>query len=514
MSDANGVLLFYTDGDTIFDASQHMMLGGSGISFDPMQHGSSTQGALIVPQPGSDHIYYVFTLGCAEYSLQGGFRYSVVDMDLNNGLGAVTSTYNWLAGPVLEKMAAIHHSNGVDVWVLVHEHGSDAFLAYLVTASGISTNPVISHSGVEQILPTYPYCMSRGYMKFSPDGNHLVVLSTSDCHSYVFYPQLFSFDDSTGVVTLDYTVADPDLVRYYGASFSPSSELLYFSTGWHGSVIHQFDATATDSIAFLASKVVIADSPGNLFGALQIGPDGRIYIARSMGYVDVIDAPDQAGTACGYVMNAIRLLGCTYSEFGLPNFIESYFRSFSSGVVCPSDSIHADFTYSSSGTCIGDTFHFTDLSTCYPEDVGQWHWNFNDPGSGPNNTSDLQSPTHAFASAGLHEVRLRAGVEHLTFACKSDTLKVLINVDECTTDIEPVMSQAVVVHGPDGLPVLPPGTCTHFWIVNALGQVQVQGQGPPSIDNAGPWLATASTGIYYLQLQLESAVRTIRLVVE
>ena len=60
------------------------MSNGYGLMGSPV----STQSALIVPLPGSSNIYYVFTV--PQWGNANGFRYSIIDMSLKSGLGAVT----------------------------------------------------------------------------------------------------------------------------------------------------------------------------------------------------------------------------------------------------------------------------------------------------------------------------------------------------------------------------------------------------------------------------------------
>ena len=57
-----------------------------------------------------------------------------------------------------------------------------------------------------------------------------------------------------------------------------------------------------------------------LTGSLQLGPDGRIYVAMNNSlYLGVINYPNYKGTACDFAMNGIYLDG-KMSRFGLPNF--------------------------------------------------------------------------------------------------------------------------------------------------------------------------------------------------
>src|SRR5437764_1215512 len=63
ISDANGNLLFYTDGIKVWNKNHVVMTNGTGLRGDP----SSTQSGIIVPKPGSSTIYYIFTV-----DMQGG----------------------------------------------------------------------------------------------------------------------------------------------------------------------------------------------------------------------------------------------------------------------------------------------------------------------------------------------------------------------------------------------------------------------------------------------------------
>jgi PKD repeat protein len=57
--------------------------------------------------------------------------------------------------------------------------------------------------------------------------------------------------------------------------------------------------------------------------------------------------------------------------------------------------------------CVNQSIQFTDLSqTNGGGSLTVWNWNFDDPGSGINNISTLQNPTHTFATAGSYQVRL------------------------------------------------------------------------------------------------------------
>jgi len=338
ISDTSGNLLFYTNGDSVWNKNHVAMKNGydMGISNNPVT-ASASQGALIVPLPNSNSLYYVFTTDDAEHRLKNGYRYSIVDMSLNNGLGDVTTKAQLLVDTVLEKQTAILHSNCTDIWVITHEYNSDAFYAFQLTENGLTSPPVISHvgqiqTGIDKIPSTgtinyQPESMARGYMQSSPDGKKIVVLPFSDYHRYPGPVEVFSFDNATGEISLDYTVEDVDSVVYYGASFSSNSEVLYLTAGWHGLFLHQFDMRSENSKDFLASRNVIHELPmgsnPSVFGGLSLATDGKIYISSHKRWMDVIHQPNILGSGCGYEHQYINLP--SFSAHSVPNFMQSYF---------------------------------------------------------------------------------------------------------------------------------------------------------------------------------------------
>ncbi len=128
ISDTTGNLLFYTNGQTVWNKNHQVMDNGTGL----LGRASSTQAALIVPWPDNDSLFYIFTTH-GRGLIQDGLRHSIVNINENNGLGKVVAKNNLLVDVVCEKLTATHHANGRDVWVLVHGFPNDSFYAYLVT---------------------------------------------------------------------------------------------------------------------------------------------------------------------------------------------------------------------------------------------------------------------------------------------------------------------------------------------------------------------------------------------
>ncbi len=85
----------------------------------------------------------------------------------------------------------------------------------------------------------------------------------------------------------------------------------------------------------------------------------------------------------------------------------------------------ANFSFSSPA-CEGFIISFTDISTATGGAIiNQWAWNFGDPASGPNNTSNLQNPTHIFALPGTYNVTL---VVTTTTGCSSILFTSLVTI--------------------------------------------------------------------------------------
>ena len=121
LSDKDGNLLLYTNGITVWNRNHKVMPNGNGL----MGGKSSTQSALILPKPGSESIYYIFTTDIQAQS--NGLRYSVVDMSKDNGNGDIVTRNNFMIAPATEKLTAVRHSNGRDWWVLAHRWNSKGY---------------------------------------------------------------------------------------------------------------------------------------------------------------------------------------------------------------------------------------------------------------------------------------------------------------------------------------------------------------------------------------------------
>jgi WD40 repeat protein len=304
-----GELLFYTDGQTVWNRQHQPMPGGRHL----MGSGSSTQSALIVPDPGSGNIFYIFTV--AAQGAPDGLRYSVVDMTRANGMGDVPRANILLITPVAEKLAAVRHANGRDVWVVAHRWNSNAFVSYLVTAEGVSSGkPLMSNVGA---MNAGPGRNAIGALKFSPDGTKLAAALWRENNKF----EVYDFDRSTGKVSNARSFGP--YAEAYGVEFSPDGRLLYGTCNGN-SASKTPSASETQVLQFdLKTKtaVPVGHSSNHKLGGLQRGPDGKIYVAREdNSFLGVIEQPNTSGAACQYVDDGLKL-GGRRSKLGLPAFV-------------------------------------------------------------------------------------------------------------------------------------------------------------------------------------------------
>lgn len=382
ISDASGKLLFYTDGITVYNKNHTVMLNGTGLWGDP----STTQSATIVPRPGSTTQFYIFTIDAE--AKPHGLSYSVVDMSLAGGLGAVTIKNVFVMSSMCEKISIVKNADKTGFWVLTHLWDSDSFQARLLTSAGLSA-PVTTNIGGKITTTDFvsPGVLNventLGYMKFSPDGTKVALCNYGDSPTRKGNLQLFDFDNINGVLSNAQTLMS-NQYGLYGLEFSPNGKILYATLNRFGK-LYQFDLTAPN---IPASRVVLLDSPSKLrIGALQLAPDMKIYITTSVDpTLGVINNPNGVNVSCGLNMSGINL--GTISYLGLPAFNQSIFFT-------P--------TIYFKNTCLGDITEFELISD---QDITSVTWDFGD-GTPPQTVLNNNKITHQYSvsTPGVYTVK-------------------------------------------------------------------------------------------------------------
>ena len=334
ISDANGILQFYTDGTTVFSRNGSVMSNGRNLLGDS----SSAQSAIIVPKPLSTSIYYIFTVGNEMIGNGGnGVAYSEVDMSLNGGLGEVliTNKNTPLTGSELarEKITSVVATECNTFWVITSDRNT--FLTYKVNQNGVNTSPSSTFNHNRNLNNL------RGYLKLSPNGKTLVNANAS-AGAY-----LYDFNATDGSVSNERVLFVPGFS--YGVEFSRDSKKLYVSTGTFSQLLPngnrnirelatlQYYSLDSDKDNIIDNINVINNSLQRVFerpdgyrGALQLAANGKIYYARSRdSFLGVINFPEKdftnrSNNEIGFVYEGLDLNGKISTE-GLPPFIQSFF---------------------------------------------------------------------------------------------------------------------------------------------------------------------------------------------
>ena len=361
ISDEGGNLLFYSNGISVWDATNTTLPNGTGLAGG----GISAQSSIIAPLPQDDSIYYIFTVKDWTTSQNGiGLHYSIVDLRLTgNGTSAnplgdvdINNKNIPIDTNVREQITAIYHENCQDIWIVTHRgskwYSSDEYLAYLLTPSGLNTTPVISSVGM-----TY-YTNNRfGYLKPSHNGQHLCTTlgrggSGSNFNGTTV--ELLEFSNSSGVVSNPIVIADSGaIVNAYSSEFSPDNNILYV-VGFDGSFINQYDLSSGDEDTIVASKTNVAIG-NSTKSSLQLGPDNKIYVSRNnSNYLGVIDDPNSL-LNCNYIDQGVNL-GSGTAKLGLPTFWKrQYYQIFNETTICQGDSVFLGGTYQNTPGVYNDT---------------------------------------------------------------------------------------------------------------------------------------------------------------
>jgi hypothetical protein len=302
---------------------------------------SSTQSAIIVPNPGNATQYYIFT---ADGASGGNNHVNGILIDTISTWPAPTQLSALMTMPPTagfsptEKITAIQHANCKDFWVVTIIQAGP-----LATGTGLGTFRVflVNSTGVQWVgdTPMNVSVHDLGYLKGSEDGKRIAIANWSNSNVLV-YP----FNNSTGTIDLSnlITIPVPTLVPAnlnhvrvtYGVEFSPNSDILYYSvlgassgsTAAANGYVFQHDLLTNSS--FQAGLHPNTGGVGYALGALQLGVDGRIYIAQhGEVFLGVIPNPDVLGAGCGLVFGSLgfglALAAGSICNLGLPNLIQN-----------------------------------------------------------------------------------------------------------------------------------------------------------------------------------------------
>lgn len=409
-SDSSGNLLFYGGGPLTNPGTfevynkNYLEMPNSPIIGDV----SASQCGIILNAPNQANNYYIFTISSNDAGPFEGFRYSIIDLTLDSGLGDIISTQKNIPikGPVQfehstydsalmpsEQITAVPKCNGSDYWILVVNgfktmpNSGTEILVYSLDSSGLN---YVSQSNLS-LIPNSLTKYTQGELCASPDGNWLFLLGN-----------ILRFNKANGNISLYRSVKidyhDSTLLgeKMFAASFSPNSKLIYVgeidtSDVNQKSNLFQFNLeSSNDSL----SRKLVTKFPYNYsFYQIQLGPDSKIYLNKpNQSSLAVINNPDLVITpkktnACEYSINGPKLAenGIGGScQIGLPNMRDALFPM----------QIPLDFALIDSNC---GTVSFYPNTPC----KNSYFWRF---GDGDSSISEF--PKHTYSNDGTYEILL------------------------------------------------------------------------------------------------------------
>ena len=169
-------------------------------------------------------------------------------------------------------------------------------------------------------------------------------------------------------------------------------------------------------------------SPTGTYGGIAIGTNGNLYGIAGTSGTGNLSTIDISLNQSTNVFNYSP--GPTYGQSDMASF------------VCQQP-VTANFGFAS--TSCSNLVSFTDSSL---GNITTWNWNFGDPISGPNNTSFLQNPTHAFSAAGTYTVTLI--VQYIANGCMPgsiDTFSLVVTVGSSNTTVTSTILGTIACFG-------------------------------------------------------------------
>lgn len=337
ISDANGNLLFFSDGMTIWNKNKVAMYNGTGLT----GNASSAQSGIIFPYPNSNTRYIAISLGERDAN---NLAYSIVDMNHASGagLGGVEAAnknqlFTGQQGTLGESVTAVRHTNKEDFWVIAVGKGATTYFNVwkITQAAGIQK---ARHSGASLARVTAT-TSPAGYIKFTQDGKHFAWVSFNE--SFFAYGD---FNPTTGIISNVKSRTDvrPLNARGYGLEFSPNDRYLYItyspgstsSTTQVTSAIHIYDmntllaSTTPNNVSPIKTFQLgpsYSDGKSDLFSGIQLGPDNRMYVSDYYtNSLFLVPDPNTPTTTNVYKLNG--LLGTGRVMFGLPSFAAPWFK--------------------------------------------------------------------------------------------------------------------------------------------------------------------------------------------
>jgi len=310
----NGTVLFYTDGQYVFDAGNFQMPNGYGL-FGGI---SCAEKGTIVQVPNSCDSFFVFT-NDANSPIQGSIHYSIVNMTLP-GNGTVgqpkgdvepASKNTLVMDSSTECFTIVPNMIGHNYWLIVPVNATSYINVYSITATGI----VYANTFNTGIV--FNSSMAIKYSKLAGKVAYASVVENDPA-------LLIDFNDATGVLSNTAIIGNTPIGTctniyngWHDVEFSPDGTKLYLSkyrmySPASAGRIYQYDLSIPGSPLTMVFNNPTTDIQKTVTG-METGPDGKIYFiyfntsTNDDRFIGCIGSPNLAGNLCNINASALNL---------------------------------------------------------------------------------------------------------------------------------------------------------------------------------------------------------------
>ncbi|MBL55631.1 MAG: hypothetical protein CMP61_00445, partial [Flavobacteriales bacterium] len=414
ISDGDGNFLFGTNGKDIYSADlqkRGTLPNGSNFSI--------VQGAQIIKGPGGGNTYYISTVpagdnGCTSPapSLTPVTVTGTSGNNITIGTPITLPQANVSGGQMILPKTNPSTGNVIDeYWIIYHELLTNNFHVYELTAGGVN------FVKKESAGPNVTNCTGGGdviaFMKSNGCYNQFAMSNNDKVN-------LFDFDTDDATITF---TNSQTVTAAYGIEFSPSGKKVFVTTGLTGG-----DAVDLYSINVspggTGSNLGSPNRVGALWatqrgGAMQVGPDGKIYVGGmknwgsygSTEYMGVITDPDGSFS---FDPKGVEIPAPGHMGMGVPLF--------------PASLVASKVEINDTSVCEGNQANFRFNFTGTEQDTPDRLWQFFE------NATATGVPAQTFTSATASYTWSTAGSYAVTFQLKDicgrnkyDTVIVEIN---------------------------------------------------------------------------------------
>lgn len=327
--DKTNNLLLSTDGINLYKEIIGVTTSPILVSNGLLGNSSSSNSAIIVPQPKTKGIYYIFT---ADWNGgRNGINYCIY----NFNTGILSSSTNLLPHEYsTEKLTVVKYNDYY--WIITHtcepkslgtSYSGKEFLAFKLDENQLNPNPIVSygsktHEGVYHGSWHY----GEGVLKASLNGEWLAAH-----HSYAQFFELIRFDKVGGKAIGNSIVVDNStrvkalflIGRKYGGEFSLEGNYYYF--GLRPADIYRVDLTDAPNYTLeFEHRINISGHTKLEIGAFQIAPDRNIYVSvqTSQGAQELTRINNNSSFNASY--SKFPLMPTSITKIGLPVILPGF----------------------------------------------------------------------------------------------------------------------------------------------------------------------------------------------